>query len=75
MILFLMNLNYILDKKHIFKKRRLYFFRKEYKYKIGDSGLMSLKPQRFELIYMRGFKKIIRRAYIRSKMRFKKKKF
>lgn len=36
---------------------------------------MSLKPQRFELIYMRGFKKIIRRKYIRSKMRFKKKKF
>lgn len=70
-----MNLNYILEKKHIFKKRRIYFFRRTYKFRIGTSALLSLKPQRFELIYMRGFKRIMRRKYIRSRMRFKKKKF
>lgn len=70
-----MNLNYILKKKHIFKKRRLFFYKRKYKFSMGTSALVNLKPQRFELIYMRGFKKVIRRRHIRAKMRFKKRKF
>lgn len=64
-----------MKKKHIFKKRRLYYNLRSYDFKIGTSGLLSLRPQRFEMVYMRGFKKLIRRRHIRRKMRFSKRKF
>lgn len=70
-----MNLNYIVQRKHIFKKRILRFVHRQYKFHIGTSALFSLRPQRFELVYLRGFKKVIRRRHIRVKSKFRKRKF
>lgn len=70
-----MNLNYITQRKHIFKKRGLHHKYRSYKLRIGTAGLFSLLAQRFELVYLRGFKKIIRRRHMRRKMRFKRRKF
>ena len=70
-----MNLNYITQRKHIFKKRGMYHNHRVYKLRIGTAGLFSLIAQRFELVYLRGFKKVIRRRHMRRKMRFKRRKF
>lgn len=70
-----MNLNYIIQRKHMFKKRRLYWINRSFRFKMGNLGLFSLKPQRFELVYLRRFKKAIRRRHIRIKSRFRKRKF
>lgn len=65
----------MLEKKHIFKNRTKTYIFKKYKFKLGTSGLFSLKPQRFEFIYFRGLKKILRRRYIRRKTRFLNRRF
>jgi len=70
-----LNLNYIVQRKHIFKNRTIPYTRREYELCIGSAGLFSLKPQRFELVYLRGFKKVIRRRHIRIKSKFKRRKF
>lgn len=70
-----MNLNYIVQRKHIFKNRTISYTHRKYNLHIGSSGLFSLRPQRFELVYLRGFKKIIRRRHIRVKSKFKRRKF
>ena len=70
-----MNLNYILKKKKIFKKR---LFKKHFrveKLRIGTAGLISLCKQRFELVYLRFLKKLLRRKHIRRKMFFRRRKF
>ena len=46
-----------------------------YKLRIGSAGIFSIRAQRFELVYLRGFKKVIRKAYIRRRMRFRTYKF
>ena len=70
-----MNLNYITKKKHIFKRRVCRNIKRLYKLNVGNTGLFSLKNQFFELVYWRGFKKIIRRRHLKLKMKFKRKKF
>lgn len=70
-----MNLNYIVQRQHIFKNRKNMNNHRVYKFKIGNTGIFSIRSQRFELIYLRGFKKVIRRAYIRRRMRFRPYKF
>lgn len=70
-----MNLNYILKRKKIFKKR---YFQKKIKLeklRTGTVGLVSLKKQRFELVYLRFLKKLIRRQHIRRKMLFRRRKY
>ena len=69
-----MNLNYIIQKKHIFKLRRIKQVHRPYKFHIGTEGIFSLQPQRFELVYLRGFKKCLRRRCIKTRRRFKKRK-
>ncbi len=64
-----------MQRKHMFKNRELSLVHRTYKLKIGNSGLFSLRNQRFELVYLRGFKKVIRRAAIRRRMRFRLCKF
>lgn len=66
---------YIINRKHIFKNRRIKTHKRQFKFKIGKSALFSLKVQRFELVYLRGFKKIIRRRFIRVKSLFNRRKF
>jgi ribosomal protein L16/L10AE len=70
-----LNLNYLRARKHIFKKRTLKFHHRNFFLKIGTAGLYSLTTQRFELVYLRGFKRLIRRRYIRRRMRFRRRKF
>lgn len=70
-----MNLNYILSRKHIFKKRNLIHVNRKFKLKIGGAALISLLNQRFELVYLRGFRKILRRKHIKKRMSFKRRKF
>lgn len=70
-----MNLRYILQRRKIFKKRqqkKIIFLEK---LKRGRSGLVSLKKQRFELVYLRFLKKVLRRQHIRRKMFFQRRKF
>lgn len=69
-----MNLSYLLERKHIFKNRRIKSNKRKFKFKIGNSAFFSLKIQRFELVYLRGFKKIIRRRCIKIKSLFKRRK-
>lgn len=70
-----MSLTKLIEKKHIYKRRVKVKLFKNAKLKIGNSGLSSLKSQRFEFVYLRGFKKLIRRRHIRRKVTFRKKKF
>lgn len=43
--------------------------------KFGKLGLYSLYKQQFEVVFLRFFKKLIRRKYYKAKMRFLKPKF
>lgn len=70
-----MKLKYILQRARMFKRRKIYHWYKLIFLKIGQSGLISLKKQRFELIYLRFFKKILRRKHIRRGSFFRKRKF
>lgn len=70
-----MNLNYIVQRQHIFKNRKNMNKHRLYKLRIGSAGIFSIRAQRFELVYLRGFKKVIRKAYIRRRMRFRTYKF
>lgn len=57
-----MNLNFLIQKKHIFKKRVCKDFIphiKDYKYK----GLFTVNQMRFEFVHLRVIKKIFRKKY------------
>jgi hypothetical protein len=60
-----------MQRNHIFKKRTQTIVKRKFKFKMGTSGLFSLKPQRFELVYIRGFKKMMRRKYLKGHTRFR----
>lgn len=70
-----MNVNYILKKKHIFKKRNLKHVNRNFALKVGDAALISMLNQRFEFVYLRGFRKLLRRRHIKRGMSFRKRKF
>lgn len=69
-----MDINILIKKNHIFKNRSHSSIKRNFKFKIGTSGLFSLRTQRFELTYIRGFKKIMRRKHLKgnSTFRFRK---
>jgi len=70
-----MKLNFILQRRKILKKRRgKKIFQLEF-FKCGTSSLVSLTKQRFELIYLRFIKKLLRRNHIKRKMFFRRRKF
>ena len=60
-----------MQRNHIFKNRVQNLVKRKYKFKIGTSGLFSLKPQRFELTYIRGIKKIMRKKHFKGNSRFR----
>ena len=70
-----MNLNYITKRGHIFKSRSIRKTFRPFKLRLGTSGLFSLKQQRFEFVYLRTLKKIIKRRYLKKRMRFRPCKF
>ena len=66
--------DYYRKKAHIFKKRnnvknKLYIKTTKY------ISISSLQKQRFEPVYIRTFKKFLRKSYCKTKMRFFKPKF
>lgn len=70
-----MNLNYLVQKKHLFKKRIFHNPKRKLTLRIGTNGLFSLKKQRFELVYMRGFKKILKKRSMRKRVIFVKRRY
>lgn len=70
-----MNLDYYIRKKHIFKRR----VHTQYIYILHNHSLYShiytVKYFRFEFVFLRIFKKLLRRKFIKAKMRFFKPKF
>lgn len=70
-----LTVEYLMQRKHIFKNRTQRWTKRLIKFKVGSIGLFSLKNQLFELIYLRKLKKLIRRRHIRAKMKFKRRKF
>lgn len=70
-----MPFHYLIEKKHLFKNRSQKKNYKTFKLRIGTSGLFTLKSDRFELVYLRGFKKLIRKKFVRKGIRFKRYKF
>lgn len=70
-----LTIEYLVQRKHIFKKRSLNWTKRAFKHKVGSIGFFSLRSQLFELVYLRRIKKLIRRRHIRAKMKFKRRKF
>lgn len=70
-----MNLNYLTQRKHIFKKRVLRTVLRNLKLRLGQMGFFSLRPQRFELVYIRTLKKVIKRRFVKKRMKFRPNKF
>ncbi len=70
-----MNLDFYIKKKHLFKQR------KYFKPVINDSSkfqynyIYSVTKTRLEFVYIRIFKKLFRRRYIKAKIRFFKPKY
>ena len=66
-----MNLNYIIQKTHTLKKRKV---RKFYKYKKlcwGELGFALTQGMRFELYYLAFFKKFLSRKYFKARTRYR----
>jgi len=70
-----LNLNYILQRSRMFKDRKKTHLIRNIFLRIGRSGLISLKRQRFELIYLRFIKRLLRRKYMRRKIIFIRRKY
>jgi hypothetical protein len=68
------NLQYLILRKHIFKKRKFSLKYRRYNFRYGSLGLFSLIKQRFELLYFRFFRKIIFRKIVKRKVLFKKRR-
>lgn len=62
-------MTFLIKRDHMFKKRYFDALLSRFKLRWGTLGLLSLKVQRFELVYLRGFKKILRRRSLRIKSR------
>ena len=65
-----MNLNFLITKNHIFKRRKFY----EYKLKLNKTkrpGIYLKHQLRFELINLKIFKRILRKKYYKKNLNFK----
>lgn len=63
-----MNLDLLLKKKHIFKKRISQPTHTKFKL-YNKTGVFTLNAFRFEFVYVRSFKKLFRKKYIKKKSR------
>lgn len=71
-----LTLDYYLKKSHIFKKRTNKNFKLQWQnVKNKYISIVSIKKQKFELVYIRIFKKFLRKTYCKTKMRFFRPKF
>lgn len=70
-----LTLDYYIKKSHIFKQRKNLNYKFSKLKKRKYLSIISLVKQRFEFVYVRTFKKFLRRSYCKSKMRFFRPKF
>ena len=71
-----LTLDYYLKKNHIFKKRTNKKLKLNWKVQsFTHYFIISTVKQRFEAVYIRTFKKILRKSYCKTKMRFFKPRF
>lgn len=68
-----MNLNFLIEKNHIFKRRKKNYYK--YSNNLPSNGIYSLHQFRFEFIYLKVFKKIFRKRYMKKKPVYLKTKF
>jgi ribosomal protein L16/L10AE len=61
-----LNLNFLIKKNHIFKKRKKKIFNNVY-YGNFSTGLYNINKLRFEFIYLKVFKKIFRKKYLKKR--------
>jgi ribosomal protein L16/L10AE len=61
-----LNLNFLIKKNHIFKKRKKKIFTGKY-YGNFSTGIYNISQIRFEFIYLKIFKKIFRKKYLKKK--------
>lgn len=69
-----MNLNFLIKKNHIFKRRKFYFY-KLIMNKNKKTGICLQHQMRFELINLKIFKKILRKKYYKKGLNFKMTKY
>jgi len=69
-----MNLNFLIKKNHIFKRRKVYAYKKEIN-QLKRSGVYIERQMRFELINLKIFKKILRKKYYKKNLTFKLARF
>ena len=62
-----MNLNFLIKKNHIFKRRKKKFFIYNYENEQFTSGIYTKNQTKFEFVYLRVFKKIFRKKYMKKK--------
>jgi ribosomal protein L16/L10AE len=62
-------------KKHIYKKRNYKDKKKLNRINYGTIGYYTLSRVRYELVYLRVLKRILKQKHIRRKVNFRKKKF
>lgn len=70
-----MTINRLITRKHMFKNRNRNIIPRKYKLRIGTIGLFTIKPTRFEFVYLRKLKRLFRRRYIKAPLNFRRKKF
>lgn len=61
-----MNLNFLVKKKHIFKKRKAYPYKPMVSLNL-NCGIYTINFIRFELVYLKTFKKVFRKKYFKRK--------
>ena len=64
-----------MQRSRMFKDRGKKRIIREISLRVGRSGLISLRKQRFELIYLRFIKRLLRKRYMRRKNVFIRKKY
>lgn len=69
-----MNLNFLIKKNHIFKRRKKKIITSYNKPNL-NSGIYNLNLFRFEFIYLKVFKKIFRKKYLKKKPMYNISKF
>ena len=69
-----MNLNFLIKKNHIFKRRKKKIFSYEF-FQKKIPGIFNRNQIRFEFIYLKVFKKIFRKKFFKKKSHYKLAKF
>jgi len=69
-----MNLNFLVKKNHIFKRRKFYFY-KFLMNKNKKAGIYLQHQLRFELINLKIFKKLLRKKYYKKGLNLKRTKY